>query len=231
MKIRNDFVSNSSSSSYIVAVAEPSVKDAAQDIVKAVYSDDLENTQELFETKTILTCAEIQYETWNDNTCLLQTNFIPVGICINDNELAEYFGDDGEVRNDLDPLKIIKKLSWYNYDSYDENEEIIYESILMGKVTDKTFKFTKWLYDKAIELYGNEAVNYCTDNNTEEELSTYEKAFTEGKSLYFVRFSYDGDGQNYGYIYIDNTNNFSKSIKQMMLDSSKNIKDVWFIDL
>ena len=69
MKIRNDFVSNSSSSSYIVAVTAGCTNgDAAQDIAEKVFGDDFEEVKDFFENMTVLTAVEVAYSNWYEKT-------------------------------------------------------------------------------------------------------------------------------------------------------------------
>ena len=234
MKTRLDFVSNSSSSSYIVAVmAGCTDKDAAQDIAEKVFGDGFEEVKDFFENKTVLTAVEVQYSDWYEKTQEYLTNFIPPGICVNDDELSSWFDENGEVRADLDPIETIAKLSWHNDNGcYGENEEIVYERRLMGKVNEKTLKFTKWIHDKAVELYGDKDACYCEDSNrsAEELLSEYEENLAKGNKLYFTRFSYEGDAMCYGHIYVADTDGWKKSIGQRMIDESSNVKNAWYVD-
>ena len=208
--------------------------DAALDIAKKVFGDEFEETKDFFENMTVLTAVEVQYKSWYEKTQTLIPNMVPSGICINDDELSIFFDKDGEVRLDLNPSEIITKLSWYTIidSSWAENEEIVYERRLMGKVNEKTLKFTKWIHNKAIELYGSENASYYSGSNgrsAEELLSEYEKSLAKGNKLYFARFSYEGDSMCYGHIYIEDTNNWKKSIGQRMIDDSNNVKDAWFV--
>ncbi len=233
MKIRTDFVSNSSSSSYIIAVGpEYTSRMAAQDVAEKTFGDGFEDVADFFENKTVLTAIEIKYSDWNDTYNDWVYNFIPPGICVDDEELDKWFDANGEVRSDLDIFEVIPKLSWNTEDGMCENEDIVYERRLMGKVTDKTLKFTKWLHDKVVELYGAEAAGYYSDSKIEPEaqLAEYEKNLAEGKKLYLTRFSYDGDAMCYGHIYIAETENWKRGIRQRMLEDSKGIKDAWFVD-
>lgn len=234
MKTRLYFVSNSSSSSYIIAVIpEYDSRQAAQVVAERVFGDEFEDVAKFFENKTVLTAMEIKYSDWSDECTEWMYNFIPAGICVDDSELSKWFDVNGEVRNDLDILEVIPALSWHNDDgNYGENEEIVYERRLMGKVTDKTLKFTKWLHDAVVELYGAENAGYYSDSKikSEDRLAEYEKNLAEGKKLYFTRFSYDGDAMCYGHIYIAETENWKRGIKQRMLEDSKGIKDAWFVD-
>lgn len=233
MKTRLDFVSNSSSSSYIIAVSpEYTSRMAAQDVAEKTFGDGFEDVADFFENKTVLTAMEIKYSDWSDKYNEWMYNFIPAGICIDDEELEKWFDANGEVKNDLDILEVIPALSWHNDDCTCENEDIVYERRLMGKITDKTLKFTKWLHDKVVELYGAEAAGYYSDSKIEPEdqLAEYEKSLAEGKKLYLTRFSYDGDAMCYGHIYITETENWKRGIRQRMLEDSKGIKDAWFVD-
>ena len=234
MKIRNDFVRNSSSSSYIVAVTAGCTNgDAAQDIAEKVFGDDFEEVKDFFENMTVLTAVEVAYSNWYEKTQTFLSNFVPSGICVNDDELSMFFDKDGEIRSDLNPSEIIQQLSWYTVDSsWVENEEIVHERRLMGKVNEKTLKFTKWIHDKAVELYGSQNVSYYLGSNNcsaEELLSEYEKSIAKGNKLYFTRFSYEGDAMCYGHIYIADTDGWKKSIGQRMIDDSNNVKDVWHV--
>ena len=208
--------------------------DAAQDIAEKVFGDDFEEVKDFFENMTVLTAVEVAYSNWYEKTQTFLSNFVPSGICVNDDELSIFFDKDGEVRLDLNPSEIITKLSWYTIidSSWAENEEIVYERRLMGKVNEKTLKFTKWIHNKAIELYGSENASYYSGSNgrsAEELLSEYEKSLAKGNKLYFARFSYEGDSMCYGHIYIEDTNNWKKSIGQRMIDDSNNVKDAWFV--
>lgn len=234
MKTRLDFVSNSSSSSYIVAVMSGCTdRDAARDIAEKVFGDEFEEVKDFFENKTVLTAVEVQYSDWYEKTQEFLTNWVPAGICVNDDELSMFFDKDGEVRTDLDPIETIAKLSWHNdNDSYGENEEVVYERSLMGKVNEKTLKFTKWIHDNAVELYGSQNVHYYEGSNrpAEKLLAEYEENLVKGNKLYFTRFSYEGDAMCYGHIYIAETENWKRGIRQRMLEDSKGIKDAWFVD-
>jgi hypothetical protein len=233
MKTRSDFVSNSSSSSYIVAVV-PRCTDAvaAQCIAEKAFGDGYESVKDFFEHKTVLTAVEVIYYDWREKTQEWLMNFVPAGICVDDEELDKFFDKNGEVRNDLDPIETIAKLSWHSDDCYGENEEVVYERRLMGKVNEKTLKFTKWIHDKAVELYGDKNAGYDADSEqpAEDLLAAYKKSLDAGNKLYFTRFSYEGDAMCYGHIYIADTGGWKRSIGQRMIDASNNIKDAWFVD-
>ena len=58
-------------------------------------------------------------------------HYIPAGICIKNDKLAEWFDDTGNVRKDIDFIEILDKLSWewYNDNGWQENEEIVYNKL------------------------------------------------------------------------------------------------------
>ena len=92
MKTRLDFVSNSSSSSYIIAVGpEYTSRMAAQDVAEKTFGDGFEDVADFFENKTVLTAIEIEYRDWNDKYNDWMYNFIPPGICVDDEELDKWF--------------------------------------------------------------------------------------------------------------------------------------------
>ena len=74
---------------YIVAVtAECTDRDAAQDIAEKVFGDDFEEVKDFFENKTVLTAVEVAYSDWYAKTQTLLSNFVPSGICVNDDDLT-----------------------------------------------------------------------------------------------------------------------------------------------
>lgn len=129
MKTRHDFVSNSSSSSYIIDVGKLTHQEAAKLIADSI-GDGVDEVgdnwlQPLLEDNVALTYVEICYH-FKDSK---YSNNIPAGLCIGKDKLSEYFDADGNVRADLDKLKTIEKFSWYkNNDGCTENDFAVYES-------------------------------------------------------------------------------------------------------
>ena len=52
-----------------------------------MFGDDFEEVKDFFENKTVLTAVEVAYSDWYANTQTLLSNFVPSGICVNDDEL------------------------------------------------------------------------------------------------------------------------------------------------
>ena len=84
---------------------------------------------------------------------------------------------------------------------------------------EKTLKFTKWIHDKAVELYGDKNAGYNADSkqHAEDLLAAYKKSLDDGNKLYFTRFSYEGDAMCYGHIYIADTDGWKKICKRATL--------------
>jgi hypothetical protein len=232
MKIRTDFVSNSSSSSFIVATSNNNHTNNAINICSTLgyYSSE---TEDMFNNNTVLTLFHIDF-TLNDEygNPMLYTS-IPGGICISDNTLDYYFDGD-EVRKDLDKAKIVRELLWHKFDDnidifkgdsklhnyqYRENDVIVYECRTMGKVNIKTYNFTKWLIEAVKELsqFVDITDDYSNEINADEYLSKIKILLNIGKTLYFTRYSYEGDAEEYGHIYVHDVR--SKSISKRLIEA------------
>jgi hypothetical protein len=237
MKIRTDFVSNSSSSSFIVATSNNNHTNNAINICSTLgyYSNEIED---MFNNNTVLTLVHIDFVLNDEYGNPMLYTSIPRGICISDNELDYYFDGD-EVRKDLDTTKIVRELLWNKFDDnidifkgdsklynyrYRENEYIVYECRTMGKVNIKTYNFTRWLIEAIKEL--SQTVDITDDYSNEindEYFSKIKTLLNIGKTLYFTRYSYEGDAEEYGHIYVHDVR--SKSISKRLIEA-KAITDV-----
>lgn len=233
MKIRTDFVSNSSSSSFIVATSNNNHTNNAKNICSALgyYSDE---TEDMFNNNTVLTVFHIDFNLNDEYGSPILCTSIPRGICISDNELDYYFDGD-EVRKNLDKAKIVRKLLWHEFDDnidifkgdsklhnyrYSENEYIVYKCRTMGKINIKTYNFTRWLIEAVKELsqFVNITDDYSYKINADEYLSKIKTLLDYGKTLYFTRYSYEGNAEEYGHIYVDDVR--SKSISTRLLEAN-----------
>ena len=198
MKIRKDFVSNSSSSSYIIDVGKGLSHKEAANLVATNIGDGDDWLCQLFEDNIALTCIDICYHFAD---CEF-SNDIPSGICISKYDINEYFDANGNVRSDLDKRKTIEKFSWNtvptseNY--WGENEFAVYEARAYGMmITEKSVKFTEWLIDACKELCGEKSVSFGFNEDDEKtnktNLNEIKHSLTEGNSVYYIRTCYSGD--------------------------------------
>ena len=89
----------------------------------------------------------------------------------------------------------------------------------------KTYNFTRWLIEAVKELSQVVYIvdDYSNEINADEYLSKIKTLLNVGKTLYFTRYSYEGDAEEYGHIYVHDVRN--KSISKRLIEA-KAITDV-----
>lgn len=213
MKQRKDYVSNSSSCSYIISTPEP-----PKTIIKKLckyYKDEYSCrvTEKILQSCECMVPIEIKFEQVYDDDKTPRVNYIsPVLLSIHgdsfrhgriDVDLSHYFFDDsGELKKDLvfpdavRPFGSLRKLRG----TYTEND-VIWEYAVSCKVPLKAIKLCRWILENAGTLNDE----YDHKKFYLSKLDEMEQEIKNGKHLYMIYFTYEGDGFERGHIRDDNT--------------------------
>ena len=217
--IRSDFVSNSSSSNFIVSMKGKDINKHIEDVYN-VFKDSEELIRDKFKYKTLLTVAEIYFIRPNP----VKKNeyvkvFIPSGITINDDEVSNYMRDDGTFK-DIS-IEDIYKLTWEHIDDEGnvcENDDIVYSRRNMGKVTKFSIAFTRYLYNKIKKLQPDTCI-FENDVHGAHNIINYlidmEGRLLEGDSLYAIKTTYEGDGMSNDSIWVEDARKDDNGFKRL----------------
>lgn len=240
MKTRLDFVSNSSSSSYILVCSSgKSPEEIARLVSEKTFGYDNDEIADFFCNYTCLTTHCIAFSYYSSKCHEMMTNNIAAGVCVKDSELDKYFDANGNVREDLKFEDVIKDFTWNDFNSeYSENEDVVYNKRVIGKISDKTLKMMSWLAANAIDAYGDGNVfsNWYVDVLKPEDidvklqLDKLQKLLDDGNQLFYTRYSYDGDAECYGHIYIYETNDWKRSISKWLKEDVEDVVDAFYVE-
>ena len=212
MKTRLDFVSNSSSSSYIISSEFDSEK-LGPKMFRYSYGRN-QNARR----KDSMIEHGAQFGEWLKNhSCLsiFSMNFtipltgtmkkrfyqgIPMdntifgGKCCSDEFLNHCFNKDGEVKQSVKPDKFLNAITWYHI----TNGRLIFGQEVhkhidgkSGKITDLSIKFNRWLIDQLSQKY--DGIEIKNKDRFLKELDNLEKCIKD-RNLYYVTINHDGDG-------------------------------------
>lgn len=209
MKTRLDFVSNSSTCSYVI-YSKLDAKTLGKKMweLSGVPEEGIKKWSKIFSEylsdHTILILYDISFDVHLTKTQLKEfypgestSNQVFRGCCCSDEDLSNYFTPDGKVREDLNVDDIIRMYGWYHFDGkkiifgQDESDGCHFGS---GKINEYTVEFMRWLFKALSEKYSN--VRFSTDGDTSTsalddlEREIYESEFNH----YWIKVNYEGDG-------------------------------------
>lgn len=186
MKIRIDFVSNSSSSSFIVSTK---TNTKIETIAKKLASDSSTEKKYLnYLTNNIaLTLFPLDYLV-NPRTKKAHLENVYGFFCISKKKIFTYFNKDGTVKNDLNINNLLK--SSLSSQSYPDSS-LAKRKILCGKVTSETIKFCKWIYTKLVQKRNTSA--WALKGEYNRQIKYIENELKNGKEIYIVVLATSGE--------------------------------------
>ena len=202
MKVRSDFVSNSSSSSYI-CVSDFDSKEFLKKLQTPVWPDKPGEDTFISSSTALLICD-----------CVFTVGYLNGGYCVYNEDLKTYFDDNGRLKSNLKYDYVIQNIRHAS-----SNTEL--GSYHCSRVTDKTVQFSEWIYkefkDRGYQFRKGPVGWY--DENGKHPYEDWEqiflnaiekvkKALNDNKYCYYVMTSYDGNGNEWGKFYVNTTGRY-----------------------
>ncbi len=224
MKIRKDFVSNSSSSSYIIS-SDLTVDNMTKKMFRFSYGRNKldkerrewanENGQILakfLKTHTCLTIFGFNFS--HPLTAAMKKKFymghpIPntlfCGHCCPDEYLDKYFDKEGNIKTSAKPEPIMNALTWYRITDKGKlifnHEDVGYVRGKSGKITKQSIRFNRWMIESIVKRY--EGIEIQRKDSILRALDALEKDIEKG-NWYYLNINHDGDGVDEDSAYYSN---------------------------
>ena len=206
MKQRKDFISNSSTCSYVVSSVEP--KETFYKKLQEYFKDDYsKHSDKAFQSCECFVPFEIYTRYLMPEE--VPNSVLPVimsihgesfhGEQIDASYMDRFFDENENIKSDLKFPDCIEKFEWWTHgDNGNYFQRDIDDLTISSQVTMRSVKIAKYLEEKASEF------NIKMDRDRDEKLKALneiEKELNNSKNVYLVFFSYEGDSQSFGHIW------------------------------
>ena len=198
MKTRLDFVSNSSTSSYIVSSDYPSlafingISSYGEYIGNdSPYSDPVYDYIQNYTAMTLMDINFVKPKRWI-GTCLGK-------LCVQNNFINTVFDSHNNIRSNLwnsDIVRLIWDFTWVSWFNPNYHEKWVKNQVI-GKVNDLTVKFSRWIFDAIAQRY---EIKEPTKERYLSFIDEIEKELKE-RNVYVLWCTSGGDGYESGKCY------------------------------